>query len=259
MYELFGAMEVGVTGRVRFRVFVPDSGLDPGQYVRGIVPTIQTLQVVGDFQSALGGVAWAADPALTLARSRFVDPADGRAKGWLYELTAGPLQEGFYQYKLLVTFASGATRLVCDPCTRYGGADSQNSGFVVGGPDRDTAPLANPLPPEQLVVYELMVDDFTAQFRAGRAPLAAVVDKLGYLQELGVNAIELMPLTQWSGTSYDWGYMPQGYFAVAYPYTLDPADDARKLFLLKSLVSRCHELGLHVIFDGVFDHVTDAG
>jgi glycosidase len=259
MYEQFGAAEVGNTGQVRFRVFIPDAGLDPGQYQRGQASTIQTIEVFGDFQSALGGVDWAKEPAFTLARSQFVDPADGRAKGWLYELTTGPLPEGFYQYKLWVTFASGAERKVCDPCTRYGGADSQNSAFVIGGPKRDTAPLANPSPPAELVIYELMIDDFTAGFRAGRAPLAAVVDKLGDLQALGVNAVEFMPWTQWPGANYDWGYTPQGYFAVAYPYTLNPADDAEKLFLLKTLVSRCHELGLHVIFDGVFDHVTDAG
>src|SRR5882724_6886253 len=87
MYEQFGATEVDNTGRVRFRVFVPDAGLDPAQYGRGTVPTIATLQAFGDFQSALGGVDWSQDPALALARSQFVDPVDGRAKGWLYELT----------------------------------------------------------------------------------------------------------------------------------------------------------------------------
>jgi glycosidase len=258
MYEQFGAKELDDTGTVQFRVFIPDAALDPAQFQRGARSTIATMQVYGDFQSALGGVDWTADPALTLARSQFVDPADGRAKGWVYELTTAVLPPGFYQYKLIVTFESGQSRKVCDPCTRYGGADHQNSAFVVGGPKRDTAPLAAPARPEELVIYELMIDDFTANIRNGRAPLAAIADKLGYLQDLGVNAIEFMPWTQWPGSGYDWGYTPQGYFAVAYPYTLNPADDAEKLFLLKTLVSRCHELGLHVIFDGVFDHVTDA-
>jgi pullulanase len=259
MYEQLGAREVGDSGRVRFRVFVPDAALDPGQYRRGKVPAIATLQVFGDFQAALGSTSWTPDPAFTLARSQFTDPADGRAKGWLYQLTTPPLPEGFYQYKLLVTFAGGAVRAVCDPCTRYGGAESQNSAFVVGGPKMRTVPLAHPLPPEQLILYELMLDDFTAQFREGRAPLSAMLDRLPHLQALGVNAVELMPWTQWAGTSYDWGYTPQGYFAVAYPYTLNPTRDAEKLFLLKKLVSGCHEVGLHVVLDGVFDHVTGAG
>ncbi len=259
MYETFGAGEVDDSGRARFRVFIPDAGLDAGQYQRGAVPSIKSLRVVGDFQADLGSTDWTPDAAFELTRAKFTDPADGKAKGWLYELTTAALAKGFYQYKLHVTFTSGATRLVCDPCTRYGGAENQNSAFVIGGPNRTTTPLANPLPPSQLIIYELMIDDFTAEFRAGRAPLAAVVDKLADLQSLGVNAIEFMPWTQWNGTAYDWGYTPQDYFAVAYPYTLNPADDAEKLFLLKTLVSRCHEMGIHVILDGVFDHVTADG
>jgi len=47
--------------------------------------------------------------------------------------------------------------------------------------------------------------------------MAAVLEKLDYLQGLGVNAIEFMPWTQWPGTGYNWGYEPQDFFAVAYP------------------------------------------
>lgn len=256
MYENFGGRELDNSGKANFRLFVPDAGLDPTQYQRGIVPTVAELYVVGDFQSELGGVDWTPQPAFQMAKSKFTDPSDGVAKGWLYELTTGALPEGFYEYKFYVKFASGATRFVCDPCTRYGGSENQNSGLVIGGPKMTTTPLANPLPLQNLVIYELMIDDFTAGFRGNRAPLAAVVDKLDYLQSLGVNAIEFMPWTQWPGTGYDWGYDPQDYFAVAYPYTLNPANDAEKLFLLKNLISQCHQRGLHVIMDGVFDHVT---
>jgi len=80
----------------------------------------------------------------------------------------------------------------CDPCTRYGGGENQNSGFVIGGPTMNVRPLADPRPLEELVIYELMIDDFTAGFRADRAPLAAVRDKLDYLQCLGINAVEFL-------------------------------------------------------------------
>lgn len=259
MYQNFGARELNNTGRANFRLFIPDSALDPSQYQRGKLPAIAQVQVVGDFQSALGGADWTPDPAMALSKSRFTDPEDGVTKGWLYELTTSALPEGFYEYKYYVTFDSGQTRYVCDPCTRYGGSSNQNSAFVIGGPRMDTVPLANPLPLEKLVIYELMIDDFTAQFRADRPPLAAVLDKLNHLQALGVNAIEFMPWTQWPGTGFNWGYEPQDYFAVAYRYTLDPANDAEKLFLLKNLISECHRRGLHVIMDGVFDHVTNTG
>src|SRR5947209_1627400 len=69
---------------------------------------------------------------------RHPEGADQKAKGWLYKLVTPPLPEGFYQYKLHLTYASGQTRIVCDPCTRYGGATDQNSAFVIGGPKMDT-------------------------------------------------------------------------------------------------------------------------
>jgi glycosidase len=259
MYETFGSREVDNTRRANFRVFIPDATMDPSQYQRGRLPAIQTVQAIGDFQSALGGQDWTVDPAFTLQPSQFVDPADNQPKGWLYELTTAALPEGFYQYKYFVTFASGQTRYVCDPCTRYGGSENQNSAFVIGGPKMDTVPLANPLPLEKLTIYELMLDDFTAQYRGQRPPLDAALDRLDHLQALGVNAIEFMPWTQWPGIGYNWGYEPQDCFAVAYPYTLNPANDAEKLFLLKRLISECHQRNLHVIMDGVFDHVTNAG
>ena len=259
MYQSFGARDLNHTGCANFRLFLPDASLDPSQFQRGTPPAIASLQVLGDFQAALGSRDWTPDPAFTLMPARFTDPEDQRPKGWLYELTTPALPEGFYQYKFFVTFASGLTRCVCDPCTRYGGAENQNSGFVIGGPTMDTRPLASPRPLEELIIYELMIDDFTVGFRGDRPPLTAVLEKLDYLQGLGVNAIEFMPWTQWPGTGYNWGYEPQDFFAVAYPYTLDPADDARKLFLLKNLISECHRRGIHVILDGVFDHVTADG
>jgi pullulanase/glycogen debranching enzyme len=67
-----------------------------------------------------------------------------------------------------------------------------------------------------------------------------------------------MPWTPWPGAGYNWGYEPQGYFAAAFPYTLNPADPAEKLYLLKQLISECHKLKIHVFLDGVFDHVTPA-
>ena len=259
MYQNFGAREVENTGQANFRVFIPDATLDPTQFSRGALPPIVSIHAVGDFQSEIGGQDWTSDAAVVLQKAPFTDPADGVTKGWLYELTTPVLPEGFYEYKYFVTFESGHTRHVCDPCTRYGGSTHQNSGFVIGGPKMVTTALPDPLPLEKLVIYELMIDDFTAGFRNQRAPLEAVRDQLQYLQDLGVNAVEFMPWTQWPGTDYNWGYEPQDYFAVAYPYTLNRANDAEKLFLLKRLISECHQRGLQVIMDGVFDHVTAAG
>ncbi len=259
MYQDMGAREVENTQCARFRLFIPDNALDPTQYQRGQLPGIAQLHVIGDFQAQFGKPNWTPDPQFELAQSQFTDPEDGRTKGWLYELTTGPLPDGFYQYKFHVTYASGATRIVCDPCTRYGGVSDQNSGLVIGGPKMDTVPLANPQPLDELVLYELMIDDFTAAIRGDKAPLTAVREQLGHLERLGVTGIQFMPWTQWPGEGYNWGYEPQDYFAVAYRYTLNPADPTEKLFLLKQLVSDCHQRGIHVLLDGVFDHVTAEG
>lgn len=260
MYETFGAGEIDESRRASFRVFIPDAAIDPSQYSRGGPSRIASITAVGDFQEPLGGTNWKAEAKFKLQKTKFKDPADGRTKGWLYELVTDKLPEGFYQYKYEVTFeGTDKPRVVCDPCTRYGGQDNQNSAFVVGGPDMKTEPLANPLPLEELIIYELMIDDFTASFRQSRAPLDAINDKLDHIQKLGINAIEFMPWMQWPGSSYSWGYDPQDYFAVAYRYTLDPAADATKLFYLKRLISECHKRNIHVLLDGVFDHVTNAG
>ena len=97
-----------------------------------------------------------------------------------------------------------------------------------------------------LIVYELMLDDFTDEFREARAPLDAVRDKLDYLQhELGVNAILFMPWTAWPSASYSWGYIPYQYFSVEYRYANALGAPSEKLSWLKRLVDDCHRRGLH--------------
>ena len=259
MYQQFGAREIGDSRTIRFRLFIPDNTLDPAQYISGGSPNLAAVHVIGDFQSEFGKTNWSVDPLFELTKSQFTDPADGQAKGWLYELVTGVLPERFYQYKFHLTYNSGATRVVCDPCTRYGGATDQNSAFVVGGPKMDVPALPDAKPLEQLVIYELMIDDFSASILGNRARLAIVRDKIDYLADLGITAIQFMPWTQWPGEDFNWGYEPQDYFGVAFRYTLNPADETEKLYLLKQVISKCHARGIHVFLDGVFDHVTKNG
>jgi pullulanase/glycogen debranching enzyme len=259
MYEQFGAREVGDTRTARFRLFIPDNTLDPNQYTSGGSPNIAAVHVIGDFQSDLGKTDWTVDPVFELKKTKYTDPADGKTKGWLYELVTEALPEGFYQYKFHITYLSGGKRVVCDPCTRYGGATNQNSAVVIGGPKMDVPRLASPRPLDQLVLYELMIDDFTASILGNKARLAVVRDRIDYLADLGVTAVGFMPWTQWPGEQYNWGYEPQDYFAVAFRYTLNPADETEKLFLLKEVIARCHERGIHVFLDGVFNQVSNNG
>jgi 1,4-alpha-glucan branching enzyme len=100
-----------------------------------------------------------------------------------------------------------------------------------------------------------MIDDFTSEFCGSRAPIDAIKDKLPHLEALGINGIEFMPWTSWPGGGFSWGYDPFQFFAVEYRYINDPANPADKLFRLQTLINELHARGIHVIMDGVFNHV----
>lgn len=93
-----------------------------------------------------------------------------------------------------------------------------------------------------LVIYEMWVYDFTHD-----RGYAGVINRLDYLEQLGINAIELMPVSEFDG-NYNWGYSPCLYFAPDKAY--GPATQ------LKELVDECHKRGIAVILDMVFNHAT---
>lgn len=93
-----------------------------------------------------------------------------------------------------------------------------------------------------LVIYELWVYDYTA-----KRSIKGVMDRLDYIQNLGVNAIEVMPVSEFEG-NYNWGYSPTHYFAF------DKAYGSSEMF--KQFVDECHKRGIAVIVDMVFNHAT---
>ena len=95
-----------------------------------------------------------------------------------------------------------------------------------------------------LVIYEMWVHDFSP-----KRNFKAIIDRLDYLGNLGVNAIQIMPVTEFEG-NISWGYNPTHYFAVDKAYGTE--ND------LKTLVDECHKRGIAVILDMVFNHVTGA-
>ena len=242
-----GAWPVGDTadgGAIEFRLFFP----------AGVATNIAEIRVAGTFQSHTGGTDWDFDGGLALAE----DTSDPRGTFW--SARTGWLEKGFYEYKYLVIFDDPAPtrRILSDPCARYGGLSNDNSAVVVGG----SAPADNlvvPLPGGRrplvdLVVYELMIDDFTAEFRLGRAPIDAVLDKLDRLVDLGFSAILFLPWTDWGDLDFNWGYEPGHYFALAARYSHVAGEPWEKLSRLKTLVSECHRRGIQVLMDGVFNH-----
>jgi pullulanase/glycogen debranching enzyme len=269
----FGAWRLddeAASSPAKFSLFFPDRLKDPSQYEERPGkpgygdPKIQSIHVCGDFQHALGQVNWTVDAENALQRI-------AHPKGWVWTYTTPvALPAGFYQYKYVVDFERDGRRWVGDPCTRYGGEDvvNENAGFVIG-PSlvSTTEPLNGPRKhPRDLIVYELNIDDFTDGYRYSdaslgeRSALDAVRSKLDHLTRLGVNAILFLPWTAWASDAYSWGYTPYQYFSVEHRYTNDITDtsshhESKQLSRLRQLVTECHRRGLHVIMDGVFNHV----
>jgi pullulanase len=253
MYELLGAREINA-GKVTFSLFFPDRGVDSAQYEGGGLPNVSQVRAIGDFQAELGGANWDPGSGPLLVQSTGSDD-NGKAIGWKLSVETPMLPDGFYEYRYHLTFADGTTRTIADPCSRYGGKAAGNSGFVIGGRQVAAIATVNRAPYADWIVYELNLDDFTAQYRGTRAPIEAVTDKLAQLKALGFNAVELMPWTAWPTAGFSWGYNPYLYFSVSHEYTNDAAQPADKLVLLSDLINACHAQGLYVIMDGVFNHV----
>ncbi len=91
-----------------------------------------------------------------------------------------------------------------------------------------------------LVIYELLIRDFTTEHS-----FQSVIDTLGYLKRMGVNAIELMPVSEFEG-NLSWGYNPNYYFAVDKYYGTENK--------FKELIDACHQQGISVIMDIVLNH-----
>ena len=93
-----------------------------------------------------------------------------------------------------------------------------------------------------LVIYEVWVYDYTQKHT-----LAQLMKRLDYIQNLGVNAIELMPICEFEGNE-SWGYNPTHYFA---PDKIYGSENNYKTF-----IDECHKRGIAVILDMVFNHAT---
>jgi 1,4-alpha-glucan branching enzyme len=104
----------------------------------------------------------------------------------------------------------------------------------------DFTPVAVGATQSNLVVYELLIRDFVED-----SDIKDVIEKLDYLQTLGVTAIELMPFNEFEGND-SWGYNPDYYFATDKGY--GTKDD------YKEFIDECHQRGIAVIMDMVLNH-----
>ena len=122
-------------------------------------------------------------------------------------------------------------------------------------------------PSSQTVIYEMHVRGFTQNPNSGmpaeiRGTFAGVIDKVSYLQHLGITAVELLPVFQFDaqdcppGLINYWGYAPVSFFAPhqAYSSRLDPLGPINEF---RDMVKALHRAGIEVILDVVFNHTAE--
>lgn len=95
---------------------------------------------------------------------------------------------------------------------------------------------------ENMVIYEMLLRDFTVE-----KSLEAAIGRLDYLKNLGVTAVQLMPIQEFDGNE-SWGYNPNHFFAP------DKAYGNPEMY--KKFIDECHKRGMAVILDVVFNHAT---
>ncbi len=122
-------------------------------------------------------------------------------------------------------------------------------------------------PSAQTIIYEMHVGGFTRQANSGveeakRGTFAGVIEKIPYLVDLGITAVELLPVFQFDaqdcppGLSNYWGYSPISFFAPHLAYGLG-RDPLRVIDDFRDLVKALHRAGLEVILDVVFNHTAE--
>ncbi|WP_019614666.1 glycogen debranching protein GlgX [Psychromonas ossibalaenae] len=119
------------------------------------------------------------------------------------------------------------------------------------------------------VIYEMHVGGFTRHESSGlaenkRGTYAAIIEKIPYLKELGVTAVELMPVHQFDPSEHHaglvnyWGYSPLSFFSVHREYSSDksvlgPVNEFR------DMVKALHKADIEVILDVVYNHTAEGG
>ena len=219
-----------------------------------------------------------------------LDPVRNRTYHYWHTFVPN-LQEGqIYAYRMHGPFQPGAglrfdpSTILLDPYGRevlvppgydrnalaQGETDISNSmkSVVVGAEAFDwegDAPLH--LPSTRTIIYEMHVRGFTRHSSSGvsdhlRGTYAGVIEKIPYLKELGVTAVELLPIFQFDsqdcppGLVNYWGYAPVSFFAPHRAYSSDqsclgPVNEFR------AMVKALHRAGIEVILDVVFNHTAE--
>jgi maltooligosyltrehalose trehalohydrolase len=168
----------------------------------------------------------------------FAMPRD--AAGWAEWVTREAPPGSRYSFRI------DGELLVPDPASRFQPDDVHGASEVVDPLDFAWSDADwRGLPPERLVFYEIHVGTFSPE-----GTFAGLADRLDHLVSLGVTAVELMPVSDFSGRR-GWGY--DGVLPFA------PESSYGRPETLKALVEACHARGLAVFLDVVYNHFGPEG
>jgi isoamylase len=127
------------------------------------------------------------------------------------------------------------------------------------------APLRRPW--ARTIIYEMHVRGFTAHPNSGvpekkRGTYAGVIEKIAYLEQIGVTAVELLPVFQFDpqdaspGLTNYWGYSPVGFFAPHHAYS-SRKEPLNTINEFRDMVKALHRAGIEVVLDVVFNHTSE--
>jgi len=168
--------------------------------------------------------------------------SDGHGYWSIENVQAEPGQ----MYKYRITTQSGEKLDKNDPYARQvTDSDSGSSVIVAHDFEWNGADEFAPVSKDKAVIYELHVGTFNKPDASTTGTFETATEKLDYLASLGVNYVELMPVTSMA-MSHGWGYAPNYIFSIENAY-------GGRHGLLK-FVKACHEKGIGVIIDVVYNH-----
>ena len=236
----FPSYDAAGNAQIRFGLYLPGiRAADGFSVVVRIIHSADRFNVAVQTQNQ--NLTWTAGSALDFWTATVTLTNDGTSH-------SGSDGEYLYRYQLWWTPAGGSSQLVTswfpDPFARATDIGLMSATVLSKTPTPFQWTDDAYRTPEfaDLVVYELQVEEFNDTFDG-------VIDRLDYLDSLGVNCLELMPVTS-AKVDFDWGYGPLYHFS---PSERFGGSDA-----LKRLVDAAHARGIAVILDVVYEHVDPA-